>query len=61
MARLDQELVRRGLAWSRTHAAALIADGLVSSAGTVLAKPALQVPADRELQVADDGEPQYVS
>ena len=61
MARLDQELVRRGLARSRTHAAALIADGLVSSAGTVLARAALQVPADRELQVADDGEPQYVS
>lgn len=60
MARLDQELVRRGLARSRTHAATLIASGLVSSGGTVLSKAALQIPADRGLEVADDG-PQYVS
>jgi 23S rRNA (cytidine1920-2'-O)/16S rRNA (cytidine1409-2'-O)-methyltransferase len=59
--RLDQELVRRGLARSRTHAAGLIASGLVSSDGMVLAKAALQIPADRALQVSDDGAPQYVS
>ncbi len=61
MARLDQELVRRGLARSRTHAAGLIASGRVSSDGTVLAKAALQIPADRALMVSDDGAPQYVS
>ncbi|WOH20306.1 TlyA family RNA methyltransferase [Paenarthrobacter sp. GOM3] len=61
MARLDQELVTRGLARSRTHAAKLISDGKVSSAGTVLAKAALQVDATTELLVEAHLEDIYVS
>ncbi|NKX56815.1 TlyA family RNA methyltransferase [Arthrobacter mobilis] len=60
MPRLDQELVARGLARSRTHAARLIADGLVTRAGAVLTKPAAAVGPDDELQVAAAG-PDYVS
>jgi 23S rRNA (cytidine1920-2'-O)/16S rRNA (cytidine1409-2'-O)-methyltransferase len=61
MARLDQILVSRGLARSRTHAARLIADGKVTSAGDVLAKASLQVADDRELTVAEDAIDTYVS
>jgi 23S rRNA (cytidine1920-2'-O)/16S rRNA (cytidine1409-2'-O)-methyltransferase len=61
MARLDQELVVRGLARSRTHAAKLIADGKVSSAGTVLVKAAQQVAADAVLDVESHAEDIYVS
>ncbi|MBT1002209.1 TlyA family RNA methyltransferase [Paenarthrobacter sp. DKR-5] len=61
MGRLDQELVRRGLARSRTHAAKLVAQGLVSSGGSVLAKPSAQVAEDRALEVLDPGGPSYVS
>jgi 23S rRNA (cytidine1920-2'-O)/16S rRNA (cytidine1409-2'-O)-methyltransferase len=61
MPRLDQLLVSRGLARSRTHAARLIADGKVSSAGDVLAKASLQVGDDRELSVAEDAADAYVS
>ncbi|CAH0175400.1 16S/23S rRNA (cytidine-2'-O)-methyltransferase TlyA [Arthrobacter sp. Bi83] len=61
MIRLDQMLVSRGLARSRTHAARLIAEGKVSSAGDVLAKASLQVPDDRELTVAEDATDTYVS
>ncbi|HEX4701635.1 MAG TPA: S4 domain-containing protein, partial [Pseudonocardiaceae bacterium] len=39
-ARLDAELVRRGLARSRDHAAELIAAGRVTLRGTVANKPA---------------------
>jgi 23S rRNA (cytidine1920-2'-O)/16S rRNA (cytidine1409-2'-O)-methyltransferase len=41
--RLDAELVRRGLARSREHAAALIADGRVTVGGTTAHKPATAV------------------
>ncbi|WP_320537977.1 TlyA family RNA methyltransferase [Pseudarthrobacter sp. IC2-21] len=61
MARLDQALVARGLARSRTHAAALIAEGKVSSAGLVLSKASLQVPEDRDLAVEHTDEDNYVS
>jgi 23S rRNA (cytidine1920-2'-O)/16S rRNA (cytidine1409-2'-O)-methyltransferase len=61
MARLDQALVVRGLARSRTHAAALIAEGKVSSAGQVLSKASLQVPEDRDLAVEHTEEDSYVS
>ncbi|UVJ40997.1 TlyA family RNA methyltransferase [Arthrobacter sp. CJ23] len=61
MARLDQELVVRGLARSRTHAAKLIADGKVSSGGTVLVKAAQQVAADAVLDVESHVEDIYVS
>ncbi|MBP1235973.1 23S rRNA (cytidine1920-2'-O)/16S rRNA (cytidine1409-2'-O)-methyltransferase [Arthrobacter sp. PvP102] len=61
MARLDQMLVARGLARSRTHAARLIAEGKVSSEGTVLAKASAQVDDLTPLDVADDGQDTYVS
>jgi 23S rRNA (cytidine1920-2'-O)/16S rRNA (cytidine1409-2'-O)-methyltransferase len=51
-ARLDAALVERGLARSRTHAARLIADGLVTVAGAPAAKPAQRVPDDVLLEVA---------
>ncbi|KNH16708.1 hemolysin [Arthrobacter sp. ZBG10] len=59
--RLDQALVARGLARSRTHAAALIAEGKVSSAGQVLAKASLQVDDERELAVEHDAQDTYAS
>ena len=61
MARLDQELVIRGLARSRTHAAKLIGDGKVSSGGVVLSKASLQVDAEATLDVASHPEDVYVS
>jgi 23S rRNA (cytidine1920-2'-O)/16S rRNA (cytidine1409-2'-O)-methyltransferase len=60
-ARLDQALVARGLARSRTHAATLIAEGKVSSAGQVLSKASVQVPEDRDLVVQHDEQDTYVS
>jgi 23S rRNA (cytidine1920-2'-O)/16S rRNA (cytidine1409-2'-O)-methyltransferase len=59
--RLDQALVARGLARSRTHAAALIAEGKVSSDGRVLEKASLQVGDDRELAVEHDEQDTYAS
>jgi 23S rRNA (cytidine1920-2'-O)/16S rRNA (cytidine1409-2'-O)-methyltransferase len=53
--------VVRGLARARTHAAALIAEGKVSSAGQVLSKASLQVPEDRDLAVEHTEEDSYVS
>ncbi|MEZ2388782.1 TlyA family RNA methyltransferase [bacterium RCC_150] len=61
MARLDQELVGRGLARSRTHAAKLIADGKVSSGGQVLRKASLPVSGATELDVQAHAEDVYVS
>lgn len=61
MARLDQELVTRGLARSRTHAAKLIAAGRVAKAGAVLGKASATVSAEDPLSVLDDGVPDYVS
>ncbi|MGO4585982.1 TlyA family RNA methyltransferase [Arthrobacter sp. 2RAF6] len=61
MARLDQELVSRGLARSRTHAAKLIADGKVSSRGSVLAKAAQQVSEETEIDVQAHAEDVYAS
>jgi 23S rRNA (cytidine1920-2'-O)/16S rRNA (cytidine1409-2'-O)-methyltransferase len=56
--RLDAELVRRGLARSRDHAAELIADGRVSVAGARATKPATGVTTDVALVVtADPGIP----
>jgi 23S rRNA (cytidine1920-2'-O)/16S rRNA (cytidine1409-2'-O)-methyltransferase len=59
--RLDQALVARGLARSRTHAAALIAEGKVSSDGRVLEKASLQVDDDRDLAVEHDEQDTYAS
>ncbi|MGK3648040.1 TlyA family RNA methyltransferase [Pseudarthrobacter enclensis] len=60
-ARLDQALVARGLARSRTHAAALIAEGKVSSGGTVLTKASLQVDDGRDLSIQQDDRDTYAS
>jgi len=60
--RLDAELVRRGLARSREHAADLVAQGRVKVAGAVATKPATGVTTDVALVVADDPDrPDYVS
>ena len=63
--RLDAELVRRGLARSRDHAAELISDGRVTVAGTRAAKPASAVTTDVALVVTPDpaipGGEEYVS
>ncbi|HEY4991695.1 MAG TPA: TlyA family RNA methyltransferase [Nakamurella sp.] len=53
-ARLDAELVRRGLARSREQAAELIATGRVSISGRVAAKPATAVDPGAPLLVRDD-------
>lgn len=60
--RLDAELVRRGLARSRDHAAELIADGRVSVQGQRASKPATGVTTDADLVVREDPDkPDYVS
>jgi len=60
--RLDAELVRRGLARSRQHAADLIAGGRVSVDGSPAAKAATQVLTSQALVVASEaGEPDYAS
>jgi 23S rRNA (cytidine1920-2'-O)/16S rRNA (cytidine1409-2'-O)-methyltransferase len=60
--RLDTELVRRGLARSREHAATLIAAGRVEVHGVVARKPATGVGPEASLRViVDDAQPDYVS
>jgi 23S rRNA (cytidine1920-2'-O)/16S rRNA (cytidine1409-2'-O)-methyltransferase len=60
--RLDAELVRRGLARSREHAAELIAAKRVKVAGSVATKPATGVTTDAALVVLEDPDrPDYVS
>jgi 23S rRNA (cytidine1920-2'-O)/16S rRNA (cytidine1409-2'-O)-methyltransferase len=62
-ARLDAELVRRGLARSRVQAADLIAAGQVAVCGQAASKAATQVGQDAAITVqrAQDAGPQYVS
>ncbi len=60
MARLDQELVARGLARSRSHAAQLIAAGRVLREGIVARKPSAPIQPAETLQVEERGE-DYVS
>ena len=61
-ARLDAELVRRGLARSREQAAELIAAGRVTVGGEPAAKAATQVTRDAPIAVTDDhDDPGYVS
>jgi 23S rRNA (cytidine1920-2'-O)/16S rRNA (cytidine1409-2'-O)-methyltransferase len=60
-ARLDAELVRRGLARSREQAGELVTAGLVAVAGQRAAKPATQVTRDTPITVAESDEPGYVS
>lgn len=57
--RLDAALAARGLARSRTHAAVLIADGLVRVDGRPAVKASLRVTADTRLDV--DAADSYVS
>jgi 23S rRNA (cytidine1920-2'-O)/16S rRNA (cytidine1409-2'-O)-methyltransferase len=60
--RLDAELVRRGLARSREHAVALIAEGRVAVAGTAATKPATGVEAGTPVVVrTDPDQPSWVS
>ncbi len=60
--RLDAELVRRGLARSREHAAELVTAGRVSVSGAAATKPATGVTTDVAIVVADDPDrPDYVS
>ncbi len=61
MTRLDQELVHRGMARSRSHAAALVAEGRVLSNGVPAWKPALKVSSEDELQLIADGREEFVS
>jgi 23S rRNA (cytidine1920-2'-O)/16S rRNA (cytidine1409-2'-O)-methyltransferase len=61
-ARLDAELVRRGLAKSRGHAAELIAAGRVTLRGTVASKAATAVDTDAPVVVLEDvDDPGYAS
>ena len=60
-ARVDAELVRRGLARSRQQAAELIGAGLVSIDGMRAAKPATAIPLSAHLTVDDRGERTWVS
>lgn len=59
--RLDAELVRRGLARSRDHAATLIGDGLVLVAGTRATKAATGVTTDQAIVVRAGTEPTWAS
>lgn len=61
MPRLDQALVARGLARSRSHAAQLIAAGRVRRAGAVLQKASTAVADADNLAVDDGGAPDFVS
>jgi 23S rRNA (cytidine1920-2'-O)/16S rRNA (cytidine1409-2'-O)-methyltransferase len=60
-ARVDAELVRRGLARSRQQAAELIGAGRVTIDGMPAAKPATAVAVDAVLTVQDAGERSWVS
>lgn len=60
-ARVDAELVRRGLARSRQQAAELIEAGLVRIDGIPAAKPATAVTLDARLEVADAEARNWVS
>ena len=61
-ARLDAELVRRGLAASRERAAGLIADGRVQVAGRPATKAATQVESGAAIVVrTEETGPEYVS
>jgi 23S rRNA (cytidine1920-2'-O)/16S rRNA (cytidine1409-2'-O)-methyltransferase len=60
--RLDAELVRRGLARSREHAAELVTAGRVAVAGQAAGKTATQVGPDEPITVRDEATgPGYAS
>jgi 23S rRNA (cytidine1920-2'-O)/16S rRNA (cytidine1409-2'-O)-methyltransferase len=60
-ARLDVELVRRGLAPSRTRAAAFVTGGRVRVDDAVVTRPAATVGHDARLELLAAGGPDYVS
>ncbi|NIJ11548.1 23S rRNA (cytidine1920-2'-O)/16S rRNA (cytidine1409-2'-O)-methyltransferase [Saccharomonospora amisosensis] len=60
-ARLDAELVRRGLARSREHASRLIGEGRVSVRGLRASKPASGVEADAAIVVRTEDDPGWAS
>ena len=59
--RIDSELMRRGLARSRTHAATLVAGGHVTLDGTVVTKPARQVNPAQAIEIHTPCGDDYVS
>ncbi|WP_172121252.1 TlyA family RNA methyltransferase [Actinomyces faecalis] len=59
--RIDSELVRRGLARSRTQAAQLVTDGHVTLDGVVVTKPARQVNPAQAIEVVTPSGEDYVS
>lgn len=59
--RVDAELVRRGMARSRTHAAELISAGVVLLDGDVVRKPARQMNPAQALRVVESSRDDYVS
>ena len=59
--RIDQLLVTRGLAPSRTAARALIEAGRVSHEGQPVTKPAHELPPDARLDVVPDDSDRFVS
>ncbi|MGY5318792.1 TlyA family RNA methyltransferase [Neomicrococcus lactis] len=59
--RLDQALVARGLARSRTVAAKLVAEGSVSVNGDVATKPSQSVAATDTITVSDSETTEFVS
>jgi len=60
-ARLDAELVRRGLARSREQAGQLITEGRVSVAGQLAAKAATNVDTELPIRLVGEQGPAYVS
>ncbi|PXY19308.1 TlyA family RNA methyltransferase [Prauserella muralis] len=60
-ARLDAELVRRGLARSREHASSLISEGKVTVRGMVASKPATGVELDAPIVVRAGDDPGWAS
>ncbi|WP_236795353.1 TlyA family RNA methyltransferase [Amycolatopsis sp. GM8] len=60
-ARLDAELVRRGLARSREHASTLITEGKVTVRGMVASKPATGVDTDAAIVVRAGDDPGWAS
>ena len=59
--RIDSELVRRGLAKSRSAAAQMIEDGRVKLDGQIVLKPARQMDPAQAIVVEESDDPEYVS